>query len=125
MQRMLDDREQAAIEEFAAFVQATRAFAAPEDGDLDASDRRLIAAFKEQLQLYKLEMFGKGYVDQLPAFVWRRFSVGRRIPLRAPLEPAFSEDGQILEIRVYSRHLTGSDLESEVERCRGSMQWSP
>jgi hypothetical protein len=68
----------------------------------------------------------KHITDQLPPFVWNRFRNRQRIPLREPIEVIFLEGGETLEIRVYSRTVSGTELDAFLtQHIRGRLYFPP
>ena len=50
-----------------------------------------------------------------PDSVWEHFSNGQRIPMREPLRIDFTEGGNAIEMRVFSRTLSGAELEGFID----------
>jgi hypothetical protein len=114
-----DVAEQERIAAFAAFM---RGRSVPDRSAAEREDRirREVLLFERQLQIWRLAQSGRQFVDQLPPFVWSRFAVNRRIPLRAPLWYDVADHGRTVLLQVASRAVTGDDLEAEVASLRGS-----
>jgi hypothetical protein len=77
----------------------------------DQTRDQVLEWFKKDLKAKELFAIGRQFAQQLPDFVWEHFSTHRRIPMRAPLRFSFTERGHAIEIRVFSRTLTGADLD--------------
>jgi hypothetical protein len=78
----------------------------------DETRERVLELHKMDLKAKELFSAGQPFAQQLPDFVWQHFSTRRRIPMRAPLRFDFIERGHAIEIRVFSRTLTGAQLDA-------------
>jgi hypothetical protein len=68
--------------------------------------------FMKDLKARELFAVGRSFADQLPRFVRQHYSGRRRIPMRAPMTITPLGQGITLAIRIWSRSVTGNDLEA-------------
>jgi hypothetical protein len=85
----------------------------------DEMQHRLLERLKMRLKAQELFSVGQPFVEQLPDAVWQHFAAGQRIPMRPPLRTTFTDGGHVMEVRVFSRTVTGAALEDVISSHPG------
>jgi hypothetical protein len=74
--------------------------------------KQLLDWFMKDLKARELFAAGQPFAHQLPRFVWHHYKEGRRIPMRAPMTITPLGQGIALALRVWSRRVTGQDIDA-------------